>query len=157
MNQAIDDRRGAAAVEFAFVAPMFLLLVFFILQVGLSLFTQVVLDNATNAAARQIQIGSTTGASLSTVRALICSKTFYLVPSCTSNLQIYATSATTFSGLVSPTFSGSTMTPTTFTPGGSGSYVLLEVAYKRPFSLPMASTVTGKFSISVVAFESEPY
>jgi Flp pilus assembly pilin Flp len=41
------DERGAAAIEFAFVAPMFLLLLLVIAELGLTLATQSVLDGAT--------------------------------------------------------------------------------------------------------------
>lgn len=51
------DRRGAFALEFAMVAPVFLLALLFIFSIGYSLFMQSVLDNATQVVARQIQIG----------------------------------------------------------------------------------------------------
>jgi len=54
-------RRGAAATEFAIVAPVFLLLVIGILELGRALMVQQVLINASRVGARQaITLGATT-------------------------------------------------------------------------------------------------
>ena len=56
-------RRGAAATEFAIVAPVFLLLVIGILELGRALMVQQVLINASRVGARQaVTLGATAGA-----------------------------------------------------------------------------------------------
>lgn len=157
MREFLGDRKGAAAVEFAFVAPVFLLFVFFILDVGLGLFTQVVLDNAVASAARQIQIGSASASSAAGIRSLVCAKTLSLVPSCKSNLQVWAGSGATFGAITPPTLSSKGLSSQAFATGGTGAYVLLEVAYPRPFSVPVLEGVRSQLIVSAVAFESEPY
>lgn len=59
-------RRAAFAVEFAMVAPIFLLLLFIVFEVSYDLFMQEVLDNTLQFTARQVQIGNTQAASNAT-------------------------------------------------------------------------------------------
>jgi len=54
-------RRGTVMVEFAIVGPIFFALLFLALDVAYGAFLQGVLDTAVQAAARQIQVGSTSG------------------------------------------------------------------------------------------------
>lgn len=69
------DCRGATALEFALVGPVFLLFVLFLLQLGLLVFYQEVLDYAAHSAARQIQVGSAQGKAATSadfVRSVVC-------------------------------------------------------------------------------------
>ena len=70
-----EDCRGVAALEFALVGPLFLLFLFFLLQLGLLVFYQEVLDYAAHSAARQIQVGSAQGkaaTSVDLIRSVVC-------------------------------------------------------------------------------------
>jgi Flp pilus assembly protein TadG len=61
-DDGCGSRRGAAATEFAIVAPVFLLLVIGILELGRALMVQQVLVNASRVGVRQaITLGATTG------------------------------------------------------------------------------------------------
>src|SRR6185312_500799 len=51
-GRLLRSRRGVTLIEFALVGPLFLLLAFAIVDNGLVLFMQTVLDNATREAAR---------------------------------------------------------------------------------------------------------
>ncbi|GHB45277.1 hypothetical protein GCM10007094_38340 [Pseudovibrio japonicus] len=51
------DDKGVTAIEFAFIAPVLFLVVMAIIELGLSLLVEVVLDNAVADAARQIRTG----------------------------------------------------------------------------------------------------
>lgn len=55
------NRRGSAAVEFALVAPIFIALVFAIIETALMFLAGQVLETATESAARQIQTGQAQG------------------------------------------------------------------------------------------------
>ncbi len=55
------QRRGAVIIEFAFVGPIFFLLLFVIFDVAYVKFMQGVLDIAVQSVARQIQVGATSG------------------------------------------------------------------------------------------------
>jgi Flp pilus assembly protein TadG len=62
-------RRGAAAVEFAIVAPVFILLVIGIIEIGRALMVQQVLINASRVGAREaVLVGATTSAVKSAVQ-----------------------------------------------------------------------------------------
>jgi Flp pilus assembly protein TadG len=62
-SAASRGRRAAAALEFAIVAIPFLVSVMGVFEVGYDLFVQVALDDAVEAAARGVQVGSNTGSS----------------------------------------------------------------------------------------------
>ncbi len=62
-----DQRRGTAAVEFALVAPLFILLVFGIIEFGRMLMVQQVLTNATREGARRAIVEGTTQSEVLTV------------------------------------------------------------------------------------------
>ena len=67
------SRRAVFAIEFAIVAPVFLLLLFVVFEVSYDLFMQEVLNNTLQYTAREIQIGNTQGgASATFVRQNFC-------------------------------------------------------------------------------------
>jgi Flp pilus assembly protein TadG len=55
---ARDGTKGSAAIEFAFVAPVFFAMLLGILQLGTMIFAQFALQNAVVEAARQIRVGA---------------------------------------------------------------------------------------------------
>ena len=151
------DSKGMAAIEFALVGSIFLFVMLFVMDLGLQQFTQAAMDAATQAAARQIQIGTYRTTDPSAVQTLVCTRLSVLAPGCntdsptTTRLTVNAASGIRFSTLApaSPPFTNS------FAPGGSRSYVLLQVAYKRPRLLPIAS-FAEPYLVSSVIFENEP-
>jgi TadE-like protein len=69
----LRDRRGAFALEFALVAPIFFVLLFVVFEVSYDEFMQEVLDSTVQSAARQVQIGNTQTATNSTfVASYMC-------------------------------------------------------------------------------------
>ena len=152
-------------VEFALVGPLFLLLAFAIVDNGLVLFMQTVLDNATREAARQIEIGKvqnsgdTTGSGL--FKTTLCNNLGGLIPC--NGLQWFVQSSTV--GFSSLTPAGSTpsgnLGSTGFTPGTQKSYVLVQVGYAQPYIIPALariSSATGNLLlVSTVAQQNENY
>jgi Flp pilus assembly protein TadG len=63
--------RGSAALEFAFVAPVFFGLLFGIMETGIMYFSQFALQNAVTQASRQIRTGQAQGTNATT--ATVCS------------------------------------------------------------------------------------
>jgi Flp pilus assembly protein TadG len=61
-----DGTRGSAAIEFAFVAPVFFGLLFGIMETGIMYFGQFALQNAVTQASRQIRTGQAQGTTAST-------------------------------------------------------------------------------------------
>jgi Flp pilus assembly protein TadG len=162
-------RSGATLFEFALVSPIFLLLTFAIMETGIILMTQAMLDNATRDAARQIRIGQdqnvgdTDGTGL--FKQTMCNDLGNFIPcnNLTWHVQSVANggSFSTMSGAVTTDASGN-MTSTGFTPGTQRSLVLVQVAYNRTYLIPFLARVGGGANgslllVSSLAFQNENY
>ena len=84
-----DSRKGSAAIEFAFVAPVFFVLLLGTFEGGIMFFTQAALQNAVTSLGRQIRTGqaSTSGTTQAQFRTSICNMITPLI-ACDANLQI---------------------------------------------------------------------
>ncbi|MCB1970983.1 MAG: pilus assembly protein [Geminicoccaceae bacterium] len=69
-----DDRRGIAALEFALVLGPFLLLLFFMIELGCMLVADVVIGNASVGLAQAYRRSETAPADLAQARAFVCTK-----------------------------------------------------------------------------------
>lgn len=150
----LRDTRAAAALEFALVGPVFLLLVCLILELALALFTQSVMNNALQGAARLVRIGQVTTSS-AFVGAVCDEVGNVLVSSCSANMQYYVASSGDFGSLAPKTGT----LPDSFTPGTSGADMLAQIAYKRPTIIPWVAEFLGDSQLltSTVVFQNEPY
>jgi Flp pilus assembly protein TadG len=146
------DRRGATAVEFAFIGPLFILLVMCVIEFGIELMTQLELDNAVAAAARQVELGNAPQSS--TFVSDVCSHASALLASCSaSTLQVYVTAGSTFAGLTPAAVSSSgVLTPHTYNAGTSGQAVLVQVAYTRRYDIPWLSKAVGSSATLLSTF-----
>jgi Flp pilus assembly protein TadG len=154
---------GAAAIEFAVAGPLFMLLVFFLIENGLVLFIQAALDNATRDAARLIRTGQVqiAGGAASLFTAQLCADLSNVIP-CTS-LQVNVQSATSFSQLsaAASVNAGGNLNNPQFSPGTPGQVVIVQVAYNLTAFMPwFASFITGRTTallMSTATFQNEPY
>ena len=155
------DIRGAAAVEFGLIGGLFVLLICFWIEIGLSLFMQTALDRAVRKESRLIRTGAITASGASTFAANLCADLQVLM-TC-SNIQVNVASASSFAALSSavPTNGASRMTTTGFAPGGSGRDVIVQVGYTRALFLPIVKAFIGQngtlLVYSSLAFQNEPY
>lgn len=171
LHRFFRHRSGAVSFEFALAGSVFLLFVFMILELVLQLSTQATLDGAAFIAARQIRIGTITGSSYSTTLTTAVCSNVILIPSCSSNIQIYVAAApsagasgtgaagTGFANVSLASSSGGTMTATKAALTANDD-VILQVAYQRPFIIPWLASITGHTGallISTMAFQTEPY
>jgi Flp pilus assembly protein TadG len=158
------DQRGTSAIEFAIIGPLFLLLIFAILENAIILWSQAVLDNATRDAARLTLTGQSQSGGTAFQTAL-CNGISALMKC--SNLQYRVQTGSSFAGM-SPSItynSGSAVGfsnyPASVNGGSPGSYVLVQVIYNRPFIVPWVGALmssNGKTQIlSTAVFENEPY
>lgn len=156
LRRFCHDRSGAAAVEFALIAPLFLMLLCGIIENGLILLTQSTLDNATRDAARTLMLGS---ASQAAFLQVLNNETGGLVPAGSLNYNVQ--SGTSFASLnTSVTTDKSGNMVNAFSSGGSHQAILVRVSYNRPFILPSLASLIGLQSellMSTVALKSEPY
>lgn len=157
---------GNPLIQFALVAPVFLALVFMIVDDGLTIFTQATLDNATRDAARNIllgtyqQNGQTSATNKTNFTTAVCNEMGGLIPSCTSNLQVYVNNASSFSGLSAQSGSGGSLNNAgTFSMGTASAHVIVQTAYNRAYIAFIGRYVSGGslLLISTVVFQTEPY
>lgn len=154
MRELLHARRAATAVELALVGPFFILIVLMVIENGVMLFAQSVLDNATAQAARQIQIGNITTSSA--FRTAVCSYTATLF-NC-ANLQFNVASSSLAFPLVAVPTSNGTFAAPVFLTGVGGSYVVAEVAYNRSYVSPWLITLGTTWTLlSTSAFQNEPF
>jgi Flp pilus assembly protein TadG len=168
------------------VAPIFLLLLLVIVELGLTLTTQSLLDGATRDAARLIRTGQVQSQSspITTFQTLLCSAMAPLlsVAKCDSNVIF---EVQTFTSFGSVSFTPCTLnnnqvgsgTQCNFTPGTGGQIVAVRATYTRSFIVPWvgacmsggscwtgpgsaggANPGTGGITLtSTVIFQNEPF
>jgi len=135
-----DARRGAVAVEFAFVAFPFILLLFGILELALVFIVTTTLESATESAGRKIRTGEfQTGASHTKkdFRDSVCARMTWLSTPCQDNLYIDVRTfaANDFAGMSKRCNRGRNRSPS-----GRSAFCLMNRPCFRPRFLPPAST-----------------
>ncbi|MCE4226700.1 pilus assembly protein [Methylobacterium sp. C25] len=153
----LRDQRAATAVEIALITPVFLVLIFAWIEVGLCLFMLSTLDNAARDASRLIRVGPVTSDAF---KAAVCAKASPFIP-CNS-IVFYVQSGTSFGGLTPATTSSTgTLSKTGFSPGGSGAEVLLQLGYSKPALVSKLLQSAGFggniLLLTTLAFQSESY
>ncbi len=99
VRRFLQDVRGAAALEFGFIAPPFFLLLFSMFEVGLTYTADAVLQSAVTDTARKIRTGQVQSAGLTReqFRKLVCDEINILL-SCDQRLQIDVRRFSAFTG-----------------------------------------------------------
>lgn len=162
------NRSGSAAIEFAFVAPIFFVFLMGTMEAGIVLLGNFVLQNATNDAARQIRTGqvATNGTTQAQFRTLVCNGIAPLL-ACDSNLQIDVETFTNFgtASISNPITAGGTLNPSlnNWSPGTVCSTVLVRTFYTWQIATPLLTPFLINISpdkrllTAAVAFRNEPY
>ncbi|MGF1629618.1 MAG: TadE/TadG family type IV pilus assembly protein [Kiloniellaceae bacterium] len=160
----LRDERGNAMLEFALVAPPFILLLVGTLEVSVMFFTGAVIEGATKESARQIRTGQIQGSAdpLVAFQEELCSSLMGIID-CTKvvfNVQTFSS----FSDVSMPIEfdEDGEIINTGFAPGGSSAVTVVRAMYRWKFSTPlidkaMPSGPGGHLLISTVAFQNEPY
>jgi len=160
-------RDGAVALEFAIVSIPFFALMFAIIETALMFFVSQILDTAVTKASRQIRTGQAQQAKMDAgaFKTEVCKSMLGLVD-CRANLYVDVKTYASF-GSYSPTSpidpATKEMKPTTYTPGGSGSIVVVRAFYAWPtYFTPLSANATkladGRRLLgAVVAFRNEPF
>lgn len=179
-----DGEKGHAALEFAFIAPVFFLLLMGTVEAGIIFFAQSSLQNAVNSAARLIRTGQSACYSLDSdnicatmtaaqFRTYVCDQVSSLLQSCSldsdgnSNLQFDVTDYPAgFTGVTnsSPLTAQKTLPQlTTFNTGNPCDVVVVRAFYIWPVFTPMLSfflsnvSGTNHLLSTAAAFRNEPY
>ena len=168
--------RGATAVEFGLVSLPILAMIFGLIEIALVFMVATTLDQATQAAARQIRTGefqSGAAPSQTNFKALVCQNMTWLQSSCAADLWLDVQTFSSYAALsAAPAVPPSTFnvvapaTPATcFQPGTAGDIVLVRAYFEWDLFTPLLSTAfqnmgsgSGKRLISsTTAFRNEPY
>lgn len=148
MRQFEKNTSGATAVEFAMVVPLFLLLLGIVLETGLMMFTEYVLQTSVQEAARLVRTGQaqTQEMTAATFKSKVCRIASLLI-SCNSKVTVYMKSAANFQTLNNTTTgaasymtvgvkSDGTTDATTFQCGSANQVVALIATYDYKFVIP---------------------
>jgi Flp pilus assembly protein TadG len=160
LRKFVRDTTGAILVEMAVIGPLFILLLAAIIELGITLFTQAVLDGAARDAARLIRIGQvqSQGSPVTAFQTQLCSEIGILVTVNCSG----ANSTVLFSVNTFPNFGAVAFAPCThnsnqpgngtvcpFQPGTSSQIVAVQVTYPRPFIIPWVGQCLSNGQCSV--------
>jgi Flp pilus assembly protein TadG len=153
---------GAAAIEFAFVAIPFLILVFSIVELGLVFLVSMTLENALNNVDRKIRTGEfqTNGGTAASFKTAVCGQMSWLASSCPGAITLDVRSVTTYTG--TSTLTAPAAGKTCWDPGGPSSIVLVRGYYKWPLITPLMQSAIGGTSGNrlvpfAAVFANEPY
>ncbi|HWA91231.1 MAG TPA: TadE/TadG family type IV pilus assembly protein [Rhizomicrobium sp.] len=160
-------RSGSAIIEFALIAPVFFLLIFSIMEIGIIFFAQSTLQVGANDVARLVRTGQVQGQSMTqaAIRTRVCADIAPLIP-CDSNLMIDVESFSNFGGVG---FSnpldgtGQMKTMNAFSTGNACDVVLVRVFYAwtvfTPVLTPFLTNMANNKHLlySAASFRNEPF
>jgi Flp pilus assembly protein TadG len=161
------NRRGSAAVEFALVAPVFLALLFAILETAIVFFGGQVLETMTQNSARQIMTGQAQTAALTQAQfhdTVVCGQIPALF-TC-NNIYVDVRSYPAFSNVTinNQIDSGNNfINDMQYNPGGPSNIVVVRLFYQWPIFVTGLSyniaNLTGskRLLVATAAFQNEPY
>ena len=163
-----EDRRGAAAVEFAMIAAPFFFLIFGLMEVCFLFIMSTMMEHSVSEASRQIRTGQAQENSMtaSQFRSLVCTN-LYGVLNCDNRLHIDVQALNSFGGASmdmpldsDKKFDGTGMG---FNPGGPNEIVAVRAFYEWSLitpvmSAPLANMAGSKHLIQANnVFRNEPF
>ena len=165
------DESGSAAIEFAFVAPVFFVLLFGIIEGGIMFFGQAALINATQDAARLIRTGQAQGTlgqplDQGAFKQKVCDGMKGLFKDCSTNLlvDVQAYPAGFGGNLPSPLNGGDPQAGfgTNYNAGGPCDVVIVRAIYKYSVITPIVSPLLTdgkgyKYLLAAAAIRNEPF
>jgi Flp pilus assembly protein TadG len=161
----IQDKSGAAALEFAMVSLPFLAMIICIIEVGVDFLFFSQIDYATHKAAQEIRSGSVQMQNLTATQF----KTNVICPKLTgltcSSLQVnVGVVRNTYEWSANWTWWPNTVNPATakWCPGGAADTILIQLAYPVPLASMIwagaASNANGvRYYLSAAAFRNDPF
>ncbi len=163
--------RGATAVEFGLVSLPILTMIFGLIEIAMVFLVATTLDQATQAAARQIRTGEFQTSAANTksdFKALVCQRMTWLQAKCNDDLFVDVQTYSDFATLAAqPPLNPATFdpvnTPTCFKAGQPADIVLVRTYFQWDLITPLLSAAMqnmagGKRLISsTTAFRNEPF
>jgi Flp pilus assembly protein TadG len=160
------NRRGSAAIEFAMIAPMFIGLLFAIIETGLVFYASQVLETVTQDSARMIMTGQAQNAAYTQAqfKAYVCSQVVALFD-CTNGIYVDVQSYSSFGSVnvTDPITAKTFVPPNNYSPGGPGDIVVVRLFYQWPIFVTglgfNLSNLNGskRLLTATAAFQNEPF
>ncbi len=161
-------REGSSAVEFALIAFPFFILLFGILEIGLMLLVDALVETAIADAGRQIRTGLAQDQKLEAgdIKTRLCANMGVFSSDCPSRAFVDIRVVDGFSTppdadpLKTGAFDPSVLT---YQPGGPGDRVLVRVWYEHPIITPFIAQAVSRTTddrvmlTATLAFRNEPY
>jgi Flp pilus assembly protein TadG len=164
------NRRGSAAVEFALVAPVFLALLFAIIETAIVFFANQVLETITQDSARIVQTGQAQAAKYNKEdfkKEIVCTRPLAnLLFNCMSGVYVDVQSYSAFSSVVitDPIDAARNFTDSMkYCPGNDGEIVVVRMFYQWPLFVTglgyNIANLSGskRLLIATAAFRNEPF
>lgn len=167
-NWLIEDG-GSPAVEFALVGLPFIVMLIGIVETSMFFASGIVLEGATNDAARMIRTGQVQGSvnPLQTFQNELYTRVGMLIDTRNLQFEVLTVPNNSFSNVsaMTPQFDNhGNFVSGGFTPGGANDDILVRVVYRYVFLTPllsnlMAQDVSGgdSYLMSTVVVQNEPY
>lgn len=161
-------REGSTAVEFAMIALPFFILVFGILEVGMLLLLDAVVETAVSDTGRLVRTGQAQQQALkpAEIKQKMCERMSVFAADCPSRAFIDVRVVDNFSTPVAPDPLASGIfdqSKLTYQPGGPGDRILVRIWYEQPIATPFIAQALSRTSDDKVllttslAFRNEPY
>lgn len=173
IKRLAKNESGATAVEFAMVSPVFFLMIGCILETGLMLFTEYVLQTSVQEAARLVRTGQAQTQQLTATlfKNKVCDLAGLII-NCDSKVTVFMTSAATFAALDTATPSylnvgtkdDGSPNPGSFNCGQPSQAVALIATYDWEFTIPYFMDFFGNIAANkkrriagFAMFKNEPW
>lgn len=164
----LRDRRGVTALEFAIVGPVFIAMLFSMIETGWLMTKIAMLDNATSQAARDIYTGN--APTQQALEEAICERATVFID-CTANISVELVEISDFGDRPSTApdcrdSANPSYTPaTSYAAANSADIMFIRVCVTTPvitpalgFGLSLPKTPTGRYQVvSSFAFMNEPF
>lgn len=161
------NRRGAAAVEFALVAPMFFAVLFAIIELALVFFASQILETVTQDTARLVMTGQAQGSSLTQqqFKDAVCAR-LQVMFDCVNGVYVDVRSYSGFASVnISPPIDASRnfVNDMKYCPGKDGDIVVVRLFYQWPIFVPglgfnLTNMIGNKRLLTATAaFQNEPF
>lgn len=161
------DRRGSTAIEFAFVALPFFVMLFAVLELALIFTLDAVLESATIDTGRLVRTGQASAASFGKdkFKQELCSRMSIFSADCADRAIVDVRPITTFNSpiVADPVTDGALDDEKAAYDGGApGSLMLVRVWYRQPVFTPFLSQevegwADGHTLTATTAFQNEPW
>jgi Flp pilus assembly protein TadG len=171
IRRFVRARRGAVAVEFAFVALPFIMLLMALFELAMVFIVSMVLETATEESARMIRTGAfqTSGANTKAdFRNLVCSNMSWFRTNCGTKMAVEVETFgiddfEAMAASTAPDLTGYPNITTCFAPGNAGDVVMVRTLYEWKLFTPLLNQALvnagGDMRLisSVAAFRNEPF